>query len=138
MHMPIERFGLNKKSAVGFFWHQAIGALCFFFDIGIIFLAIHVFHIHYPIAVTIGFICATFLNYALARSTIYANSARKHRTALIYFFAIASVFLLITVGGTVFLREVVGIKLYLARTLVGIFIGVAGYFLDCLVTFKLR
>lgn len=136
--MPIERFGWNRKSAIGFAWHQAIGAVCFFFDIGVIYLLIHFLHLHYSYAVTLGFIAATLLNYILARSTIYANTERSHKTAMLYFFTIATAMLFITVGGTVFLREVLDLKLYIARTLVGIFVGVIGYLIDVLVTFKLR
>src|SRR3569833_1416026 len=117
--MPIEKFGWNKKSAVGFVWHQAIGAVCFFFDIGIIYLVLHfVAHIYYPAAVAIGFIFATLLNYALARATIYSNSERSHEKAMLYFFSMVSVMLLFTVGGTVFLREQFHLHLYLARVLV--------------------
>jgi putative flippase GtrA len=136
--MPIDRFGWNKKSAIGFAWYQGIGAVCFLFDIGVIYLLIRIFHLPYPAAVTLGFMAATLLNYVLARSTIYANTSRSHKKALIYFFSVATALLAFTVGGTVFLREVIGLKLYVARTLVGVMVGVAGYIIDCLVTFKLR
>jgi putative flippase GtrA len=136
--MRIERFGWNKQSLVGFGWHQALGAVCFFFDIAIIYLLMHFVHLRYPVAVTIGFMAATLLNYALTRSTIYSHSERPHNTALMYFFGTAGVLLLLTVGGTVLLREMFNFKLYTARTIVGVLVGIAGFFIDCLITFKLK
>jgi putative flippase GtrA len=136
--MPIGKFGWNKESLVGFVWHQGIGAVCFFFDISIIYLLLHYLHLQYPLAVAGGFTAATFLNYSLARSTIYSKTDRGHRTAIMLFFATGAFLLLVTVGGTVFLREVLGLKLYVARTVIGMFIGVVGYFIDCLITFRLR
>lgn len=136
--MRIEKFGWNKKTLVGFVWHQGMGAVCFFFDIAIIYLLMHFAHLRYPWAVAIGFMAATLLNYLLTRHTIYANTERKHDVALVYFFSTAALLLLFTVGGTVFLREFFNVKLYVARTVIGICVGVFGYLIDCLVTFKLR
>lgn len=136
--MPIEKFGWNKKSLVGFAWHEAMGALCFLFDIAVIYFLIHKLHLHYAQAVAIGFICATFLNYSLTRLTIYANTERSHDTALMYFFIVAACMLIITVSGTVFLREVLHVPLYIARAMIGIVIGFLGYLIDCVLIFKLR
>lgn len=136
--MPIDRFGWNKKSLIGLFWHQGLGLLSFILDIAVIYILIRIFHVHYPIAVTIGFIVATFANYLATRATIYSNTQRPHKTAVTYFFIVATVAMFVTVGGTVFLHEVVGVPVYVARVAIGIFFGLTGYLVDCLFVFKLR
>jgi len=136
--MPIDRFGWNKKSLIGLFWHQGLGLLSFIFDIAVIYLLIKLVHLDYPVAVMLGFIAATFANYFATRSTIYRNTLRPHKTAVTYFFIVAAVAMVVTVGGTVFLHEVVGVPVYVARVAIGIFFGLTGYLVDCLFVFKLR
>ena len=138
MPQPIERFGWNMKSLTGFVWHQGIGLIAFIVDIIFIFALVEWVGMRYPYAVAIGFLVATVAAYLMARNTIYANTEEPHSRALVYYFFVSLAALFITVGGTVFFTEVVGLPFYVGRTIVGIFISVSGYLVDCLVTFKLR
>ena len=138
MPTPIDRFGWNKKSLMGFVWHQGIGFIAFVIDIILIFALVDWVGMRYPYAVAIGFLVATVAAYLMARNSIYANTEQPHSKALVYYFFVALAALFITVGGTVFFTEIVGLPFYVGRILVGLFISVSGYVVDCLVTFKLR
>jgi putative flippase GtrA len=129
---------LNKRTLVAFFLHQGIGAITFVIDIAIILTLVYVADMRYPYAVAIGFVLATAACYLMSRSTIYANSKRPHSQALFYYFVIALILLSITVGGTVALTELVGFPFYVSKIIVGFFIAVSGFFVDCLVTFELH
>jgi len=134
----IEQFGWNKESALGFIWHQGIGLIAFLIDIAIIFALYDFADMRYPYAVAIGLLVATTFAYLVARNTIYANTEEPHGKALVYYFFISVVALLLTVGGTIFFTEIVGLPFYVGRIIMGLIISVGGYLVDCLVTFKLR
>ena len=138
MPAPIKQFGWNKESIWGFVWHQGIGLIAFLIDIAIIFALVDFTDMRYPYAVAIGLLVATTFAYLVARNSIYANSEEPHSKALVYYFFISVAALLITVGGTIFFTEVVGLPFYVGRIIMGLFISVSGYLVDCLVTFKLR
>ena len=71
------------------------------------------------------------------RLFVYANSKQSHTRAMLYYFGIAFVWLWFTVGATTLLVRNFDIELYVARTLVGVFVGVAGFAVSSLVTFKM-
>lgn len=123
---------------MGFVWHQGIGFVAFLVDIAIIFALVDFADMRYPYAVAIGFLVATTAAYLMSRNSIYANTQQPHSKALIYYFLISIAALLITVGGTVFFTEIVGLPFYIGRILIGIFISISGYLVDALFTFKLR
>lgn len=137
MQAQIRNFGWNRSSLIGLIVYLGVGGLTFIVDASLIYASIHLLHAHYPTAVAIGFIFGAFFNYVVNRKLVYANSTQSHTTALIWFFGIAFVWLWFTVGGTVFLVQKVHIPLYVSRSLVGIFVAVAGFVLNSIFTFKM-
>lgn len=145
MQLQMKSFGWNTNSLVGLVVYLLVGGLTFLVDIAIIYGSMRFLDLHYPVAVALGFVLGAFFNYAMNRRLIYHNSKQSHRVALVWFFGIAFVWLWFTVGGTVFLVELctahtpLGLQycLYISRTLVGLFVCVAGYVLNSLFTFRM-
>jgi len=135
--MQMQRFGLNKESLWGLMVSLCIGGPTYLIDIAVIYFSIHRLHLHYSHAVAAGFIVGALFNYTMNRVFVYANSTQPQTKALLYYFAIAFVWLWFTVGATSFLVDTFNVELYIARTLVGIFVGVAGFVISSLVTFKM-
>lgn len=135
--MQMQRFGFNKESLWGLVVSLSIGGPTYLIDIATIYFSIHRLHLHYPHAVAAGFIVAALFNYTMNRTFVYANSKRSHVKAMLYYFAIAFIWLWFTVGATSFLVDTFDVELYIARTLVGIFVGVAGFVISSLITFKM-
>ena len=133
----MQRFGWNKESLWGLVVSLSIGAPTYLIDIAVIYFSIHKLHLHYPHAVATGFIVASLFNYTMNRLFVYANSKQSHLKAMLYYFAIAFIWLWFTVGATTLLVHDFHIELYVARTLVGIFVGVFGFIVSSLVTFKM-
>ena len=71
------------------------------------------------------------------RLFVYANSKQSHLRAMLYYFSIAFIWLWFTVGATTLFVHDFHVELYIARTLVGMFVGVAGFVISSLVTFKM-
>jgi putative flippase GtrA len=133
----MKRFGLNKESWWGLVVSLSIGAPTYLIDIAVIYFSIHRLHVHYAHAVAAGFIVAALFNYTMNRMFVYANSRQNHVKAMLYYFAIAFIWLWFTVGATTFLVGTFHIELYIARSLVGMFVGVAGFVISSLFTFKI-
>ncbi len=80
------------------------------------------------------------------RTFVYGNSKQSHIKAMLLYFAIAFVWFWFTVGTTVFLAHQFHIQahvghfvvteLFVARTAEGIFVGIFGFIVSSLVTFK--
>src|SRR3569623_721293 len=121
--MQMKRFGMNKESLWGIAVSLSIGAPTYLIDIAVIDYSIHKLHFHYPHAVAAGFIVASLFNYTMNRLFVYANSKQSHMKAMLYYFAIAFVWLWFTVGATTLLVSTFHVELYIARSLVGIFVG---------------
>lgn len=133
----MRHFGFNKESLWGLVVSLSIGGPTYLIDIATIYFSIHRLHLHYPHAVAAGFIVAALFNYTMNRTFVYANSRQSHVKAMLYYFAIAFIWLWFTVGATTLLVRDFHIELYVARTLVGLFVGVAGFVISTLVTFKI-
>jgi putative flippase GtrA len=135
--MQMRQFGFNKESLWGLVVSLSIGAPTYLIDIAVIYFSIHRLHLHYPHAVAAGFIVASLFNYTMNRLFVYGNSKQSHMKAMLYYFAIAFVWLWFTVGATTLLVSAFHIELYIARSLVGVFVGVAGFVISSVFTFKI-
>ncbi len=133
----MKRFGFNKESVWGLVVSLSIGAPTYLIDIAVIYFSIHRLHLHYPHAVAAGFIVASLFNYTMNRMYVYKNSKQSHVKAMLYYFSIAFIWLWFTVGATTYLVHDFHVELYIARTLVGIFVGVFGFVVSSLFTFKM-
>ena len=145
--MQMQRFGLNKESLWGLVVSLSIGAPTYLIDVAVIYFALHRLELTEAQSVAAGFVVAAFFNYAMNRMYVYGNSRQPHMKAMLYYFGIAFLWFWFTVGATVFLSHQfhfeyrVGhldiTQLFVARTIVGIFVGVAGFVISSLITFKI-
>jgi putative flippase GtrA len=135
--MQMQRFGWNKESLWGLVVSLSIGAPTYLIDVAVIYFCIHRLHVHYSHAVAAGFIVGALFNYTMNRTFVYANSKQSHVKAMLYYFAIAFVWLWFTVGATSFLVDTFNVELYIARTLVGMCVGVGGFVISSHITFKM-
>lgn len=135
--MQMQEFGWNRESLWGLAVYLAIGGLTFVVDFSIIYFSIHKLRLSYAQAVAAGFIVGAFFNYAMNRAFVYANSAQSHLRSMGLFFAIAFIWLWFTIGGTVLLVKDFHLNLYVARSLIGMFVAIVGYVLNALYTFKI-
>ena len=133
----MQKFGWNKESLWGLMVSLAIGAPTYLIDISVIYFSIHKLHLHYPHAVAAGFIVGALFNYTTNRMFVYANSKQPQVRAMLYYFAIAFIWLWFTVGATTLLVGTFHIELYVARSLVGLVVGVVGFVISSLFTFKM-
>jgi putative flippase GtrA len=131
-------FGWNKGSIINLFLYLGVGGFTFMIDVAVIYFSIHRIHASYPLAIGIGFIAATFANYAITRHFIFANTKQSDMVAILYFFGIAFIWLWFTIGGTVFLIRYAHLSLYASRSITGLIIGIAGYVLNSIFTFRMR
>lgn len=143
--MQMKKFGWNKESLWGLLVSLSIGLPTFVVDVSVIYFSIHRLHLLYPGAVAVGFVMASLFNYVMNRLFVYSNSTQPHSRAMVLYFGIALLWLGFTVSATVFLVEYVRIPnilgishIYIARSLVGFFVGVVGYIISSIYTFRMR
>ncbi|HEV8677540.1 MAG TPA: GtrA family protein [Candidatus Paceibacterota bacterium] len=135
--MQMRQFGFNKESLWALMVSLAIGAPTYLIDVSVIYFSIHRLHLHYPHAVAAGFIVGALFNYTMNRMFVYTHSKQPHAQAITYYFAIAFIWLWFTIGATVFLVDRFHLELYIARSIVGLFVGIAGFAVSSLITFKI-
>jgi putative flippase GtrA len=143
--MQMKQFGFNKESLWGLVVSLSIGAPTYFLDLGVIHFSIHNLHLSHTHAVAIGFVVGALFNYAMNRFFVYQNTSRSNAKAMMIYFAIAFMWLWFTVGQPAFLADSLDgmfnlddeTILYISRTLVGVFVGVVGFVVSSLFTFKI-
>lgn len=137
MLSQMKKFGWNQESLVGLAVSLLIGAPTFLVDIAVIYFCVHKLHMHYPHGVAAGFVVGALFNYAMNRIFVYSNSTQSHARAMILYFVIAFIWLWFTVGATVLLVQTFHIPLYVSRAMVGIFVGVFGFVVSTIFTFRI-
>jgi putative flippase GtrA len=143
--MQMQHFGWNKESLWGLVVSLSIGAPTYLLDLGVIHFSLHTLQVSHSHAVAIGFVVAALFNYTMNRLFVYRNTSRSNVKAMVIYFAVAFMWLWFTVGATAFLADSLDgafnfddeTILYIARTLVGVFVGVAGFVISSLYTFKI-
>ncbi len=142
--MQMQHFGWNKESFWGFMISLLIGAPTYLIDIAVIYFALHKLHLTIPHAVALGFILASLFNYAMNYLFVYKNAQRNHAQAIPLYFGIAFIWLWFTVVATTLLHGLIhtwhffGIDaIYIARSIVGVFVATAGFMVTTLFTFKI-
>lgn len=117
--------------------YGTVGFGTFLLDLCIITALITWSPIPYPVAVALGFFIAVSINYYISYHWVYAGTTQTFYHGYSFFFILATVGLLVITLGTTILVEFFYIPLFIARTLVGLTVGIMNFILNTFFNFKL-
>lgn len=117
--------------------YTAVGVSTYILDLGIVALLTYVFDIYYTTAVAIGFIIGISLNYQVTYHWVFKGTKRKKLTGYIIFGLLGLLGMTLITLGTSFLVENFGLQLFVARSIVGGFLGIVGFMVNAIFNFKM-
>jgi putative flippase GtrA len=117
--------------------YMASGVLAFAFDLFLVFLIIELFSLNYTLAIIIGFLIGTTLNYLFLYFWAYKGTKRNRYVGFAIFFSLALVISLLVAGSVTALVEIFGINLWISRIIVSSFFGFLNFLVSTFWNFRL-
>jgi len=114
-----------------------VGISTFVFQLLLIWWMENVLEMHYTYAVGIAFVVAVSFNYLWSRQWVFRGSRRTLAGGYFYFLCILAAGLVLAVTLTAFVVETTGAPVLIARTLVGVMLGVTSYLVNLYFTFRM-
>lgn len=135
-HGPHEHSGLiSRHGAVLFLRNAVASSFCFGLDMALIWLMVSRLGVDKFVAVTLGFLVANALNYALARIWVFRESDRGLFTGYVYFLGNALVGLGIILAGFALLTGPLDTHYLVARVVVSLCSGTIVFILNATLNF---
>lgn len=94
-----------------------VGGGTFLVELPLLYLLLKYTTLHYTVAITILFILATISNYYFSRKFVFKNTTRGVKSGYIFFLAISSIGLLLTLGIVFLLVDVFSVHVLISRTI---------------------
>lgn len=113
-----------------------MGGGTFTFDLALLYVLTDFFAVQYVIAAGMAFIIAVSINYWISRQYVFKHTLREVKEGYVHFVAIASIGLLMVMGGMFVLVEYAHFDYLFARAVVAIVTGFWNYLLNLYVNFK--
>ena len=120
-----------------FFQYSMVGVGTYALDLCLIFIFKTFLNFPDAIAVGLGFLIAVSINFLISYIWIFKGTDRHHATGYMYFVGIAIFGLGVIVVGTLSIKTLLGIDLYIARTIVAGIVGILNYTLNSVFNFKM-
>lgn len=122
-------------------WHRlqgytTVGVSTFLLDLSLVFTLRH-FGVPEYAAISIGFLIAVSINFFFSYRYVFRGTERKPGSGYLFFILIAGIGVTIIPIGTIFLEQLLGINLLIARSLMGGFTGGMNFLLNNFVNFKM-
>lgn len=130
---PVRLKGLFKR----FLHYSLVGTSTYAFDLALIYVFKNFLGLTDGISVALGFIIAVSTNFLISYYWVYKGTEQRKLHGYMFFVGLAIAGLFIITFGTLFLQAALGIGLYTARTLVGLFVGTANFLLNTFFNFKM-
>ncbi len=127
---------LKKKAMQRFLKYSLVGTTTFAFDLLLLFVSIHFFHIQYLVATASSFLISVSVNYHFSRKHVFSGTSRGHVAGYSSFIVMSGVGLLIISGLMALLVGVFGWNYLVSRILIAGFVGIGNYLFSLFVTFK--
>lgn len=112
-----------------------MGISTFLIDLSLVFLFTHL-GVPEAIAVGLGFFIGVSINFYLSYHYVFKGTTRKQSTGYIFFLSIAALGILVIVPGTLLVKELLGVNLYIARIMVAGNVGMVNFLLNNFLNFK--
>jgi len=119
-----------------FFRNAAISLPTFLIDLGLLYTLVRRAHLHYLAATIVAFLVANGLGYFLARWLVFEGTTRGVRAGLVYFLAIAGLSAAAVTALMWVSVSVLHIEVIVSRIIAGTVVGVGGYLLNLMLTFR--
>ncbi|HEV7121347.1 MAG TPA: GtrA family protein [Candidatus Paceibacterota bacterium] len=125
-----------KPSVKRFLQYSAVGLFTLIFDLLILYGATTLLSIPLYISTPVAFLVAITINYFIIRRYVFKGTERAVHHGYALFAASAGAGALITTVGVVLLVSYAHLYYLIARLLIGVFTGVANYFFNLYLNFR--
>lgn len=127
---------IDVAGIVRFTRYSAIGVSTFLLDLGLLFVLIDFFGVHYAVAAAVSFIIAVSINYALSRRHVFKGSDQRVSISYTIFITVAGVGLVLVVGLMYLAVDVFEFNYIVSRIIIAGFVGMWSYLLHLYLTFQ--
>ncbi len=117
--------------------YGTVGLGTFLLDIGILSALLTWTTIPYPLAVALGFFVGVSVNYYISYHWVYAGTVQTFYHGYSFFIIMAVVGILVITLSTTILVEFFYIPIFIARTLMGVAIGIVNFLVNTFFNFRI-
>ncbi len=125
-----------SRSIIRFLKYSVVGTSTFSVDLMLLYVLTDVLLVNYVIATGLAFVLAVSINYALSRRYVFKGSLRNLKEGYLNFLVIASIGLLIVMGGMYILVSLFSFNYLISRIGIAAVTGFWNYLLNLFVNFK--
>lgn len=120
-----------------FIMYSMVGVGTYLFDLLLIYLFKTYLNFPDALAVGLGFLIAVSCNFLISYLWVFKGTKQTKAKGYLYFLGIATIGLTVIVVGTLSVRAVFDLDLYVARTIVAGLVGILNYTLNAMFNFKM-
>lgn len=120
-----------------FVLYSMVGVGTYLFDLLLIYLFKTYLNFPDALAVGLGFLIAVSCNFLISYVWVFRGTTQTHVRGYFYFLGIATIGLTIIVVGTLSVRTLFDLDLYVARTIIAGLVGILNYTLNAFFNFKM-
>ncbi len=130
------QFPIIKRASSRFGKYLVVGVSTYLIDLALVFILTATTAIPYTLAIGIGFVVGISINYHYSYHWVFRGTERSKLQGYIIFALLGlSGAILIMLGTHIFVEQL-NFDLYIARTIVGAFLGTVGFLINALLNFK--
>ncbi len=127
---------IDTKGSIRFLKYSTVGVSTFLFDLLLLYIFVTVFSIHYIFATGLAFFIAVSINYLFSRKFVFKKTEVVFTKGYIKFIAVATLGIILTVGGMYVFVTIIGIYYLFARCLISLCVGMGNYLFNLYYNFN--